>query len=138
MGMSFYKRNNEQRWRGPGIVIGRNGKQMLVKHSGTFVRVHTVRPAKMPIKDISQGGSSAFDKTREFGSLDGSSSFWQKNKMLNLGLLMVLGNLGLLTVPVGFETFLNMGLLKVLGNLRLLTVPVFQGLTLLICLITGL
>ncbi|CAL4059344.1 unnamed protein product [Meganyctiphanes norvegica] len=59
----FYKRNNEQRWRGPGIVIGRDGKQVLVKHSGTFVRVHTVRLAKMPKRG----------KTRELGSFDSSS-----------------------------------------------------------------
>ncbi|CAL4061416.1 unnamed protein product [Meganyctiphanes norvegica] len=69
----FYKRNNEQRWRGPGSVIGRDGKQVLVKHSGDFVRVHTVRLAKMPRKGISQSGSSTIGKTRELGSFDSSS-----------------------------------------------------------------
>ncbi|CAL4151221.1 unnamed protein product [Meganyctiphanes norvegica] len=74
----FYKRNNEQRWRGPGMVIGRDGKQVLVKHSGTFVRVHTVRLAKMPRKGISQSGSSTIGKTRELGSFDSSSGLKKK------------------------------------------------------------
>ncbi|CAL4092612.1 unnamed protein product [Meganyctiphanes norvegica] len=111
--------------KGSEVVIGRDGKKMLVKHSGIFVRVNTASPAKMAIKDISQCGSSAIDKTRELGSFDGSSSFKKKKKkkMLNLGLLTVQGNLGLLTVPVALKTMLNLGLLTVLGNLGLLTVP---------------
>ncbi|CAL4093214.1 unnamed protein product [Meganyctiphanes norvegica] len=110
--------------KGSEVVIGRDGKKMLVKHSGIFVRVNTASPAKMAIKDISQCGSSAIDKTRELGSFDGSSSFKKKKKMLNLGLLTVQGNLGLLTVPVALKTMLNLGLLTVLGNLGLLTVPI--------------
>ena len=39
----FYKRNESNEWKGPGIVIGRDGKQVLVKHGGTYVRVHTCR-----------------------------------------------------------------------------------------------
>ena len=46
----FYKINNEQRWHGPGQVIGRDGKQVLVKHGGTFVRVHSTRLSKIPVK----------------------------------------------------------------------------------------
>ncbi|CAL4061641.1 unnamed protein product [Meganyctiphanes norvegica] len=45
-------------------------------------------------------------------------------EMLNLGLLTVLGNLGLLTVPIALAKMLNLGLLTVQGNLGLLTVPV--------------
>ena len=36
----FYKRNLCDRWLGPGIVIGSEHKQVLVKHGGTYVRVH--------------------------------------------------------------------------------------------------
>ena len=46
----FYKRNDGPRWHGPGQVIGFDGKQVLVKHGGTFVRVHTTRLAKLPEK----------------------------------------------------------------------------------------
>ncbi|CAL4122704.1 unnamed protein product [Meganyctiphanes norvegica] len=107
--------------KGSKVVIGRDGKKMLIKHSGIFVRVNTASPSKMAIKDISQDGSSAIDKTRELGSFDGSISL---KKKLNLGLLTVQGNLGLLTVPVALKTMLNLGLLTVLGNLGLLTVPI--------------
>ena len=39
----FYKRNDRSEWHGPGIVIGRDGKQILVRHGGTYVRVHACR-----------------------------------------------------------------------------------------------
>ena len=39
----FYKRNQDDKWRGPGKVIGRDGKQVLVKHGGIYVRVHICR-----------------------------------------------------------------------------------------------
>ena len=64
---------NEQRWRGPGTVIGRDGKKMLVKQSDTFVRVHTASPEKLPIKNISQSILVTLAKTRELGSFDSSS-----------------------------------------------------------------
>lgn len=39
----FYKRRDSDQWHGPGIVIGMDGKQVLVRHGGTYVRVHTCR-----------------------------------------------------------------------------------------------
>ena len=39
----YYKRNDSNEWRGPGIIIGRDGKQFLVKHGGAYVRVHECR-----------------------------------------------------------------------------------------------
>ena len=44
----FYKRNGENKWRGPGNVIGRDGKQVLVRHGGTYVRVHSCRLQRNP------------------------------------------------------------------------------------------
>ena len=41
----YYKRNDSHEWRGPGVVIGRDGKQFIVKHGGLFVRVHVCRLA---------------------------------------------------------------------------------------------
>ena len=38
-----YKRNNSNEWRGPGTVIGQDGQQALVKHEGSYVRVHPCR-----------------------------------------------------------------------------------------------
>ena len=45
----YYKRDDSKEWRGPGVVIGRDGKQILVRHGGTYVRVHVCRLAKVPI-----------------------------------------------------------------------------------------
>ena len=45
----FYKRNDSKEWRGPGIVIGRDGKQFIVKHGGTCVRVHACRLTSAPV-----------------------------------------------------------------------------------------
>ena len=39
----FYKRNASDQWRGPARVIGRDGKQILVRHGGFVVRVHACR-----------------------------------------------------------------------------------------------
>ena len=44
----YFKRNGEQRWHGPGTVIGRDGKQVLVRHGGVYIRAHICRLAKFP------------------------------------------------------------------------------------------
>ena len=44
----LYKRNESDRWRGPGTVIGWEHKQVLVKHGGTYVRVHPCRLTLYP------------------------------------------------------------------------------------------
>ena len=38
----YYKRNNNPRWKGPGCVIGQDGKNVLIKHGGETIRVHPV------------------------------------------------------------------------------------------------
>ena len=44
----YYKRGDSKEWRGPGVVIGRDGKQVLVKHGGIYVRVHMCRLVHVP------------------------------------------------------------------------------------------
>ena len=39
----LFKRKDDDRWHGPGVVIGKDNKQVLVRHGGTYVRVHTCR-----------------------------------------------------------------------------------------------
>ena len=39
----YYKRNKSNRWQGPGSVIGWENKQVLIKHGGSYVRVHPCR-----------------------------------------------------------------------------------------------
>ena len=36
----FYKGNELSKWKGPGIVIGRDNHQVFVKHGGSYVRVN--------------------------------------------------------------------------------------------------
>ena len=37
----YFKRNDNNRWRGPGTVIGQEHKQILIKYGGSYVRVHS-------------------------------------------------------------------------------------------------
>ena len=39
----FYKRANSEQWHDLGTVIVQDGKQILVKHGSTYVRVHACR-----------------------------------------------------------------------------------------------
>ena len=62
----FYKRNQSARWLGPGTVIGSENKQVLVKHGGTYVRVHPCRLQlfnKHSVEDL--GGVSQGDVCSE-------------------------------------------------------------------------
>ena len=45
----YYKRNDSHEWYGPGVVIGRDGKQFLVRHGGVYVRVHACRLTSAPV-----------------------------------------------------------------------------------------
>ena len=39
----YYKRLDARRWRGPAIVLGKDGQQVLLKHGGYYIRVHPCR-----------------------------------------------------------------------------------------------
>ena len=39
----YYKRLTNTKWHGPGVVLGQDGQQVLVKHGGVYVRVHPCR-----------------------------------------------------------------------------------------------
>ena len=42
-GDSVYFKRQDNKWHGPGKVTGRDGKQILVKHGGAVIRVHSFR-----------------------------------------------------------------------------------------------
>ena len=39
----YYKRQQEEKWRGPAKVLGQDGQFVLLKHGGYYVRVHPCR-----------------------------------------------------------------------------------------------
>ena len=39
----FYKRNDTKKWKGPAKVLGTDSQQVLLKHGGSYVRVHSCR-----------------------------------------------------------------------------------------------
>ena len=39
----YYKRMDSKCWKGPATVLGQDGKQVLIKHGGSYVRVHPCR-----------------------------------------------------------------------------------------------
>ena len=44
----YYKRNDSNQWKGPGTVIGKENKQVIVKHGGQIIRVH---PCKLQLRN---------------------------------------------------------------------------------------
>ena len=39
----FYKRDHSSRWQGPAKVLGKDSSQILIKHGGSYLRVHPCR-----------------------------------------------------------------------------------------------
>ncbi|KAG1681910.1 Retrovirus-related Pol polyprotein from transposon RE2 [Nymphon striatum] len=39
----YYKRDDDNRWKGPGTVLGQDGKVVFVRHGSIYVRVHPCR-----------------------------------------------------------------------------------------------
>ena len=56
----YYKRLNSKRWHGPGTVIGKEGKQVFVKHGGTYLRVNPCH-----LKQVHEKSSLLNDTTNE-------------------------------------------------------------------------
>lgn len=62
----FYKRDDSNRWRGPGKVIGQDGKVLFVRHGGQLVRVSTCRA----LKTESINNSKTFSKEKNSNKPD--------------------------------------------------------------------
>ena len=43
----FYKRDDSNRWRGPGKIVGQDGKVLFIRHGSQLVRVATCRAVKL-------------------------------------------------------------------------------------------
>ena len=79
----YYKRKDSDKWKGPGKVIGKENKKILVKHGRYYVRVH---PYSLELVSKEEGtnlvekeenvekAESNENQTEEKGSLDGKIS----------------------------------------------------------------
>ena len=56
----YYKKKDSKRWHGPGLVIGKAGKQIFVKHGRTYLQVNPCN-----IQMVVEQGESASDKDEE-------------------------------------------------------------------------
>lgn len=64
----FFKKKNEKRWRGPGKVIGREGKTVWVRHGGTLKgvnKVHITRIQKLNSEPDSEEEDSTSTEEEE-------------------------------------------------------------------------
>lgn len=59
----FYRRHQDDKWRGPGTVIGQESKQVLVKHGGVYYRCH---PSCI-MKETTEMSPKPADATRDTG-----------------------------------------------------------------------
>ena len=62
----LFKRNEADRWLGPGTVIGWENKQVLVKHGGTYVRVNPSRLTLYP------GAHEVSNEGKQIDEIDGN------------------------------------------------------------------
>ena len=63
----FYKRKDANKWRGPAILLGRDGQQFLLKHGGFYIRVHPcrLRLARDKLQQVNTPHSSDSDAEQD-------------------------------------------------------------------------
>ena len=76
----YYKRDNNKRWRGPGTVIGSEGKIVFVRHGGYVVRCHRSRVVK--VNDLYSSAKSENDPQHEIHSTE-DDAFFDARTMMN-------------------------------------------------------
>ena len=55
----YYKRNNSDKWKEPGRVIGQDGQQVFVRHGGTYIKIHPCRLMKCSDADHNAAGKDS-------------------------------------------------------------------------------
>ena len=63
----YYKRDDNQEWKGPGTIIGQDGKIVIIKHGSYIVRIHVSRVIEVNYDlhaDIENGKREVLDEIR--------------------------------------------------------------------------
>ena len=60
----YYKRKDSSEWHGPGIVLGQDGQQILIKHSSYYIRVHPCR-VKLIHSSVQQSNTQLENENRD-------------------------------------------------------------------------
>lgn len=63
----YFKRENDNEWKGPGTVIGQEGKTVIIKHGSYIVKVHVTRVTEMKYNvstDIEKGKERLLEEVR--------------------------------------------------------------------------
>lgn len=72
----YYKRDDSNEWKGPGVVIGQDGVVVFVRHGGSYIRVHKCRLTKLSceLSDLNEHMELSIDS-----SIDEQSANDNKN-----------------------------------------------------------
>ena len=62
----YYRRKNFKGWKGPAVVLGKDGQFVLVRHGGAYYRVHPCQLMKIKEAEVSQSkGQTCSDDSSE-------------------------------------------------------------------------
>ena len=64
----YYKRMDSKKWHGPGVVLGQDSHQVLIKHGGILIRVHPCRVSLVRETIVSKGNTSENESTDNVNS----------------------------------------------------------------------
>ena len=63
----YYKRDDSREWKGPGSVIGQDGKVVIISHGSSIVRVHSSRVVEKTVNvELEDGKSELLDFIRRY------------------------------------------------------------------------
>ena len=63
----YYKRDDSKEWKGPGSVIGQDGKVVIIRHGSSIIRAHSSKVVEKNVnKEWNDGKSDLLDFIRKF------------------------------------------------------------------------
>lgn len=95
----YYKRDDSKEWKGPGSVIGQDGKVVIIRHGSYIVRVHSSRVVEKNMSVESDGKAELLDFIRKYF---GNQEVKDKGVVLNSEKILIQNPdaVGKVTTPV--------------------------------------